>query len=72
MSENAIKGYRNLSEAEGTLINRIKDVGEQVEELLHHALAAGADPRWMAIAKTHLQLGFMSATRSIAKPETFA
>jgi hypothetical protein len=69
--ETKITGYRNLNEAEGTLINRIKDIGEQVEELLHHASAAGADPRWMAIAKTHLQLGFMSAVRSIAKPETF-
>ena len=29
------------------------------------------DKRWLAIAKTDLQKGFMSLVRSIAKPETF-
>ena len=29
------------------------------------------DKRWLAIAKTDLQKGFMALVRSIAKPETF-
>jgi hypothetical protein len=31
----------------------------------------GIDQRWVAIAKTHLQQGFMAATRAIAQPEFF-
>jgi hypothetical protein len=27
------------------------------------------DPRWMAVAKTHLQEGFMAFVRAIAQPE---
>lgn len=29
------------------------------------------DPRWLAIAQTQLQQGFMALTRSIARPTTF-
>ena len=29
------------------------------------------DKRWLAIAKTDLQKGFMAATRSVAKPDFF-
>lgn len=29
------------------------------------------DKRWVAIARTHLQEGFMALTRSVAKPESF-
>ena len=32
---------------------------------------AMADQRWVAIAQTQLQQGFMALTRSIAKPESF-
>ena len=31
----------------------------------------GVDQRWVAIAKTDLQKGFMALIRGIAKPETF-
>lgn len=29
------------------------------------------DGRWLAIAQTDLQKGFMSLTRSVAKPDSF-
>jgi hypothetical protein len=29
------------------------------------------DQRWVAIARTHLQQGFMALTRAVAKPTTF-
>ena len=33
--------------------------------------APDTDKRWVAIARTHLQEGFMALTRAIAKPTSF-
>lgn len=74
-----IKGYRDLSQDEINLMNKIKEkaaeVGELVDELEVAAFARQADEvpdsRWVAIGKTDLQKGFMSLTRSIAKPGFF-
>lgn len=67
-----IKGYRNLSETELSLINKIKEhaciVSALVEELREYP---GIDQRWVSIAKTDLQTGFMALTRSVAQPTTF-
>lgn len=67
-----IKGYRNLSETEIGLINKIKEhaciVSALVEELREYP---GVDQRWVSIAKTDLQTGFMALTRSVAQPTTF-
>lgn len=72
-----IKGYRDLSGAEKDLINKVKDLGEEVGKTiaeLEHATNNGnlsVDKRWLSIAKTDLQKGFMSLVRSIARPTTF-
>lgn len=76
-----ITGYRDLSQKEIDLMNRIKATAEQVRELLAdisygnpgggEAPEGIADARWYAIARTHLQEGFMALTRSIAKPTSF-
>ena len=67
-----ITGYRELSQQEIDDMNAVKamarDVGAMIEELQQNK---GLDQRWVAIAKTHLQQGFMAATRSIAQPEFF-
>ena len=67
-----IKGYRDLTEAEIMAMNACKElaikVGSEIETL---EAQPGIDKRWLAIAKTDLQKGFMSLVRSIAKPETF-
>lgn len=34
--------------------------------------AFNADPRWLALAKTHLEMGFMFLNRSIFKPDRVA
>jgi predicted transcriptional regulator len=44
------------------------EVGELIRELQDNS---SLDQRWVAIAKTDLQKGFMAATRSIAKPDFF-
>lgn len=66
-----IKGYRDLSQAEIDAMNAIKAKGEELGELIEQARAAGADPRWLAIAQTDLQKGIMSMVRAVAKPTSF-
>ena len=67
-----IKGYRELSQAEIDAMNAVKEKAAEVGELVHE-LEQNEElaQRWLAMAKTDLQKGFMAATRSIAKPEFF-
>ncbi|MCZ7599367.1 MAG: hypothetical protein M5U09_18925 [Gammaproteobacteria bacterium] len=67
-----IKGYRDLSRAEIDAMNRVKDKAAEVGALLDDlGRMESVDPRWLAIARTDLQKGFMSATRAVAKPDFF-
>lgn len=67
-----IKGYRDLSESEITLMNDAKEKAAAVGSLIETLTAMPSiDQRWLAIAKTDLQKGFMSLVRSIAQPTTF-
>ena len=67
-----IKGYRDLSEGEIKAMNAIKEeaarIGILIEELSDNPTL---DQRWVAIAKTDLQKGFMAATRAVAQPTSF-
>lgn len=78
-----ITGYRDLTQEEIALINNCKAFAQQVGELVERIGAipvsrmppddgvTSHDPRWLAIARTQLQQGFMALIRSIAKPTTF-
>lgn len=67
-----ITGYRELSEAEITLINEIKQKGEELGELCNRLNRnTGTDARWVSIGRTHLQQGVMALVRSVARPEGF-
>jgi hypothetical protein len=67
-----IKGYRELSADEIAAMNAVKELSAAVGEHLQAMEGfASFDQRWVAIAKTDLQKGFMAATRAIAKPEFF-
>ena len=67
-----IKGYRDLNLEEIQLMNTTKSVAEQVGSLFTDMeKISDIDKRWLAIAKTDLQKGFMALVRSIAKPTTF-
>lgn len=73
-----IKGYRDLSEQEIALINEGKELAEKVGEFVKKLgtsdvvpTTEGIDQRWLNIAKTDLQKGFMALIRSIAQPTTF-
>ena len=79
-----ITGYRQLSEAEVSLMNEGKALaekcGEYIAKLRTHinidgGNAHGAQPpldqRWISIGSTDLQRGFMAVIRGIAQPSTF-
>ena len=53
------------------MINRIKDLENTVGEMVGETLEDyDNDLRWMAIARTDLQKGFMAWIRAIAQPES--
>jgi hypothetical protein len=67
-----ITGYRDLMQYEIDLMNEGKALAEKVGAWIESLEdRGGLDQRWVAIGKTDLQKGFMSAIRSIAKPTTF-
>lgn len=76
-----ITGYRDLSQAEIDTMNRIKALANEAGALIASldGPVAGVngqgaffpDPRWLAIARTTLQTGFMQLTRAVAQPESF-
>lgn len=67
-----IKGYRELNQDETMSINQVKDLADIVGQACSvFENDVNVDKRWLAIAKTDLQKGFMALVRSIAKPEGF-
>ena len=67
-----IKGYRDLSAAEISLMNECKEAAIKVGDLCSKIMTTdGIDNRWAAIGKTDLQRGFMALIRAVARPQTF-
>ncbi len=68
-----ITGYRDLTQAEIDTINEIKELGKEMsrlcERIQYHV--PDTDQRWCSIGKEHLQIGLMSLTRAVARPESF-
>lgn len=68
----SITGYRVLSDAEVSHINRLKALAEDVGSALQEVSSLpDSDQRWLSIGRTDLQKGFMAVIRAIAKPTTF-
>lgn len=68
-----ISGYRELSQNEIDLMNRIKQKGKELGDMVEDLRSLGnhIDQRWVSIGATDLQTGLMALTRSVAKPEFF-
>lgn len=75
-----ITGYRELCQSEIDAMNKIKALANEVGALIDSMDGPVGDDangrffpdgRWLSIAKTDLQKGFMSLVRSVAKPESF-
>lgn len=67
-----INGYRDLSQNEINMMNKIKFKGQELEVLIDELCKTdNIDLRWVNIGKTNLQQGLMALVRSVAKPSTF-
>jgi len=67
-----IKGYRDLSQEEIDQMNKVKELGQNIETVINDVIdLPETDQRWVNIAKTDLQKGIMALVRSIAKPTSF-
>lgn len=64
-----VKGYRPLSTGDIEVMNRFKDASRHFINLLETSKETGADPRWLAMAKTEMQKACMFACRAVAKPD---
>lgn len=72
MIQPKIIGYRQLTEAEGALMNKIKAQGEVLADLIVELRNDKTiDGRWISIGETDLQTGLMALTRAVAQPTTF-
>ena len=71
---NPIEGYRELTAEEVGLINDLKETerqfAEQLAKLGQHFNHLGRrdQGRWLSLARTHIETGFMFLTRAIARP----
>lgn len=69
MSTAKIAGYRDVDPAKVKLVNKFKMAEER---LLREAEAVrekqAGDARWVAVAMTHFQEGFMALNRAVMQP----
>ena len=72
MQSKGDRGNMNKSPEQIRVINDLKTMEVQVvkclDSFIYAPLQCPADGRWMSIAKTHIQQGFMAAVRAVAKP----
>lgn len=65
-----IKGYSTPTVDTAKVVNRNKILEEMVLRMLdEHFKDATYDGRWLAIAKTHFQEGFMAMNRAVFQPK---
>ena len=67
-----IAGYRELTPGEIHSINVLKDfegkTGYLLAEISKEISADGNAQRWLSLAYTHLEIGFMFAIKAVARP----
>lgn len=67
-----IKGYRELTADEISLMNEIKEKGAELEALVYRLRNTDSlDQRWISMGVTDLQRGLMALTRGVAQPTSF-
>ena len=68
-----ITGYRDLDQAEIDLMNRVKKLGADAQEIIADLdKHPDTDKRAIAIGRTDVQTGLMWLVRAVARPTTFA
>ncbi|RIV82954.1 cyclic nucleotide-binding protein [Aurantiacibacter xanthus] len=72
-----VAGYTNQSADRIELVNHFKEVEERLLREIDVMFDIGItetryDNRWLAIARNHLEQGFMALNRSVFRPERIA
>ena len=65
-------GYQPQTEASIAMVNVNKILEEHLLRLMDELQGKGADFRWLAVARTHIEQGFMAWNRAIFKPARIA
>lgn len=67
-----ITGYRKHSQDQIDQVNRNKDFENKLGDLIQEIRGQDfdVDMRWMAVARTHFQEGFMALNRAVFQPES--
>lgn len=64
-----VHGYRPQSTNAVEIVNYNKQVEERLLRMIETLVASGdADKRWLAVAKTFFEEGFMAINRAVFKP----
>ena len=63
-----VAGYRPQTDAAVALVNQNKLIEEHLLHFMDELKNKDVDQRWLAIARTHIEQGFMALNRSIFKP----
>jgi response regulator of citrate/malate metabolism len=64
-----IAGYRDLTQEEIDAMNALKDAEQKMKELLDGLpVADGNVGRWISLARTNFETGFMFAIKAVARP----
>lgn len=67
-----VAGYRDQSDENVNLVNHFKEVEERLLRDIDAMRDSAADPRfdqrWLSIAQTQLQQGFMALNRAVFQP----
>lgn len=68
-----IKGYTPINKEKQALVNFNKEMEERVLRVLDTLVVSGPEApvnqRWLAVARTHFEEGFMALNRSIFNPQ---
>ena len=67
----AITGYQEQPPVKITMVNNTKEMENLLGDWMHTLKQrSDVDQRWLSIARTQLQLGFMAMNRAIFQPES--
>ena len=65
-----VAGYQPQPQSNIDIVNRNKQKEEEVLRMIDRlSIDPQIDQRWLAIAKTHIQTGFMAMNRAVFRPK---
>lgn len=68
----AITGYQQQPQSKVDAVNTTKGIENDLGDWLNQLVTdiPDVDMRWIAVARTHLQQGFMALNRAVFRPES--